>query len=67
MSPSAYSRPEPINLSNVRGKSEDEEELQVGEQLRVILRRYTCGNTKLIRPVPIAQAAPDPYGSNTRQ
>lgn len=50
MSTSASSRPEPMDLSNAKGDSEDKSELQVDEQRRDIRRCYTCGSTKHLCP-----------------
>ena len=50
MSTSSSSRPEPTDISNAEGDSEDESNLQVAKQPRVIRRCYKYGSTKHLRP-----------------
>ena len=50
MSTSGFYRPEPMDLKFSEGDGEDEAELQITEQHRVIRRCYTCESTKHLRP-----------------
>ena len=66
MSTSASSRPEPMDLSNAKGDSEDKAELQVAEQSDVVFVA-AIREEALMSQKPIAQAASISHGMSSCQ
>lgn len=61
--PSAYCKPEPMDLSHAA--DEGEAELHVAEQRQDVRRCYMCGSTKHLRPTcPLRKQQPTPMSRN---